>query len=218
MTEEELQHMAAQLRKPAGEAGIKIGEWMNSGNLHMNQDTLKVLDPQNGEQILEIGMGNGYFVKEILQNRTLTRYSGCDLSEEMVAEAKKLNQNFVDSGQAQFIEGNASQLPFANNSFDKIFTVNTIYFWDNESAVLNELKRVLKPEGNLIIALRPKHQMQQYPFIKYGFNTFSKEDLSALLTNNGWKLLHLYENKEADLDLNGLIIQMENLIVVAAKN
>ncbi len=218
MSEEELQHMAAQLRQPAGEAGIKIGEWMNSGNLQMNQDTLKVLNPQNGEHILEIGMGNGFFVKEILQNKALTRYSGCDLSEEMVLQAKKLNQNFVDSEQAQFIQGNAAQLPFAENSFDKIFTVNTIYFWDNEKAVLDELKRVLKPGGSLLIALRPKHQMQQYPFIKYGFNIFSKEDLSALLTENGWKLLELYENKENNLELNGLTIRMENLIAVATKN
>ncbi len=217
MSEEELQHMAAQLRQPAGEAGIKIGEWMNSGNLQMNQDTLKVLNPQNGEHILEIGMGNGFFVKEILQNKALTHYSGCDLSEEMVLQAKKLNQSFVDSEQAQFIQGNAAQLPFAENSFDKIFTVNTIYFWDNEKAVLDELKRVLKPGGSLLIALRPKHQMQQYPFIKYGFNTFSKEDLSALLTENGWKLLKLYENKENDFELNGTVIKMENLIVVAEK-
>jgi hypothetical protein len=50
------------------------------------------------------------------------------------------------------------------------------YFWDNENEVIDRLARVLKPEGTLLIVIRPKHQMVHYPFTKYGFKMFSKDD------------------------------------------
>lgn len=218
MTEEDFKNMAAQLRKPQGEDGIKTGEWMNTGNLQMNKNTLSVLDPQNGDYILEIGMGNGLFVKDIVENKPLLRYTGCDLSQEMVTEAAKLNAAHLKSGQVNFLQGTLLDLPMQDESFDKLFTVNTIYFWDREIDALKELKRVLKPNGLLIIALRPKRQMMHYPFSKYGFNMFSKEELSDLLTKNGFSLIAVHENREPDLQLNGETMTMENLIVVAKKN
>lgn len=217
MTEDDFKHMAAQLRKPEGEAGLKTGEWMNAGNLLMNQNTLNVLHPQNGESILEIGMGNGLFVKDILENKPLLRYTGCDLSEDMVNEATKLNAARVKSGQVNFLCGSLLDLPLQNESFDKIFTVNTIYFWDQETDALNELKRVLKTGGSLVIALRPKRQMIHYPFSKYGFTMFSKEELSDLLTKNGFKVVAAYEHAEPDLQLQDATMIMEHLIIVATK-
>jgi len=111
MTEEDFKHMAAQLRKPEGEDGIKTGEWMNTGNLQMNKNTLSVLAPQNGDCILEIGMGNGLFVKDIVENKPLLRYTGCDLSQEMVTEAAKLNAAHLKSGQVNFLQGTLLDLP-----------------------------------------------------------------------------------------------------------
>lgn len=218
MTEEDFKQMAAQLRKPEGEAGIKTGEWMNTGNQQMNKNTLAVLDPQNGEDILEIGMGNGLFVKDIVENKPLLRYTGCDLSQEMVTEAAKLNAAHLESGQVNFLQGTVLDLPLENERFDKIFTVNTIYFWDQETDALQELKRVLTPKGLLIIALRPKHQMMHYPFTKYGFTMFSKEELSELLTKNGFKVIAAHENREPDFQLNGETMTVENLIIVATKS
>lgn len=218
MTEEDFKHMASQLRKPEGEAGIKTGEWMNTGNLQMNKNTLSVLDAQNGDSILEIGMGNGLFVKDIVENKPLLRYTGCDLSEEMVKEATKLNSDFLKNGQVNFVQGTLLDLPMQDESFDKIFTVNTIYFWDRETDALKELKRVLKPNGLLIVALRPKHQMKHYPFSKYGFNLFSKEELSDVLIQNGFNIVATHENREPDFQLNGETMTMEHLIMVARKS
>ena len=217
MDEEQLKQIASQLRKPEGEAGIKTGEWMNVGNLQMNKDVLKVLASANKENIFEVGMGNGLFVKEILKNKPLTTYTGCDFSHEMVEEAKKINAPWITREQARFIKANANSLPLGNALFDKIFTVNTVYFWDNESLVFGELRRVLKPNGILILGLRPKHQMLKYPFSKYGFKMFSKEDITNLVESNGFKIKEVFENREPDFDLNEELMKMENMIVVASK-
>lgn len=217
MNEQDFKQMAAQLRKPSGEEGVKISSWMNQGNLQINHDTLKILNADAEEAILEIGMGNGFFVQEILKDNPLVKYCGCDFSDVMVAESKKINAPWVQNKQAEFIQASVDNLPFEKNSFDKVFTLNTIYFWDNEPAALSELKRVLKADGLLIITLRPKRQMITYPFTKYGFNMFSKEDVVELLEKNGLTVLNTYENNETPFELNGETIRMENLIIVAKK-
>ena len=216
MDEQTAQQMAAQLRQPGGETGVQTGEWMNRGNVHMNLDTLDILNASANDTILEIGMGNGFFVKEILQKDALVHYTGCDFSEVMVAEAKKLNATWINNGQAKFIFADVISMPFEDASFNKIFTINTIYFWEDTVAILAELKRVLQKNGMLIISLRPKHLMVNYPFTKYGFTLFTKADVVQLLTTNGFTIVQAIEKQEPGFNLNGEIIKMESLIIEAA--
>ncbi len=215
--EQKLQNQAAQLRKPEGEDGLKTAEFMSKGNLQIIKDSLKALDPTPGDNILEIGMGNGFHVKEILEKSESIQYTGCDYSALMVQESEKLNDNWVAKGRARFFNAGITSLPFEKNVFNKIFTVNTIYFWDNEAAALTEIKRILHPSGKFIIGFRPKHQTENYPFTKYGFNQFSKDDVAQLLFDNGFSVPEIVENREPDFELNGHILKMENLVVAARK-
>ncbi len=215
--EQKFRNMAAQLRKPEGEDGIKTADMMSKGNMHIIQDTFKALNAEAGDNILEIGMANGLYVKDILKRSENIHYTGCDFSALMVRESEKLNADWILKEKARFINSNITSLPFENNEFNKIFTVNTLYFWDNEVDALNEIKRVMQPGGIFIIGFRPKHQTEKYPFTKYGFNQFSKADVDKLLTANGFSIAGIFENKEPDLDLNGQIINMENVVVVARK-
>ena len=217
MEEHDLKEMAAQLRRPKGDLGVQIGELMNKGNGRINYDALQILNAGNEDHILEVGMGNGYFVSEILEKNPKVRYTGCDISDEMVAEALKINEKYLKNKQADFVKGNINALPFAKDAFDKILTVNTVYFWDDERAVLNELKRVLKPNGQLIISFRPKRQMLNYPFTKYNFKLYSKEDFLLVLEKNHLKVSKIFENTEPPYDLQGEIVDMENVIVIARK-
>lgn len=121
-----------------------MGQKMNEANLNMNNCTIKHIDPQANDRILEIGMGNGYFVKDILNVHPSITYSGIDFSPTMLEEANKINQSFVDERRAKFQMANAELMPFEENSFNKIFTINTIYFWENPDKVLIECKRVLQ--------------------------------------------------------------------------
>jgi len=127
-----------------------------------------------------------------------------------------MNADWVAAGLATFMHGDLAALPFTTGAFDKIFSVNTIYFWENDTQALSEIKRVLKPGGKLVLALRPKHQMERYPFAQYGFRMLSKEALIELLENHGFVIADVFENPEPDFDLNGVLLKMENLIVTAS--
>lgn len=218
MDEQQLKQTASQLRKPHGEDGVKIAEFMNKGNRDINLNTISIVSPEQDDAILEVGMGNGFFVPEIVSKHPEIQYTGCDFSELMVEEATKLNTEWISKGQAKFILSDIAALPFKDNSFTKIFTINTIYFWEDEGVVLQGIKRILKPNGKFIVALRPKHQAEKYPFIKYGFKLFSKEDITKLFEENGLEVSTIIEQKEPDFDMNGEIMTMEHLIVVGQKN
>ncbi len=209
--------MAAQLRQPKGDEGIKTGEWMSDGNKTIILDTLSTLNAETNDRILEIGMGNGHFVSEIVSIDPSISYSGCDFSELMVEESRKNNQEWIANQQAEFVHTNGISLPFDEHTFTKLFTVNTIYFWEDQWLVLAEFKRVLKTEGLLVIGLRPKRLMENIPFTRFGFNLFSKEDVADLLTENGFEVLSVAENTEPAFELNGKQIIMENLVITAKK-
>ncbi len=217
MDEEILKTIAGQLRKPHGEYAIQVGEKMNAGNLYINRYTIEALQLAANDHVLEIGMGNGFFVKDILVVDKSINYIGCDFSEIMVEEASKNNQKVINSKQAQFYLASADKLPFNNELFDKVFTVNTLYFWDNPPLILSEIRRVLKPKGQLIISIRPKSIMQHYPFVKYDFNMFTKNDLTDLLSKNSFKILATIEKEEPEPEVNGEKMRTETLIARAEK-
>ncbi|MES2703506.1 MAG: class I SAM-dependent methyltransferase [Bacteroidota bacterium] len=217
MDEDTLKIIAAQLRQPKGQHAVQVGEKMNEGNLHINLNTFGALKLRASDNILEIGMGNGFFVKNILLADDSIKYTGCDFSEAMVEEARKQNEAFTRAGQAEFYVADVNELPFNDGSFDKVFSINTIYFWDNLQVALSEIWRVLKPNGQITISVRPRSVMEHYPFVKYGFAMFTKDDLVELLAGNRFTVTGILEKDEPEIELDGVKIQTATLLVNAEK-
>lgn len=216
MDETTLQFIAQQLRQPSGEPGRDVGEKMNVGNEHVNRAAIAALRVAPRDRILEVGMGNGAFVPLLLGVDSSVCYAGCDFSETMVEEAVRRNGAAVERGQAQFFVASAEALPFADGSFDKVFTVNTVYFWENPARVLAEFRRVLKPGGRLFIAGRPRRVMETLPFVRYGFTLYSAAELSELLSSNGFLVTEILEKSEPDQTFGGVARPMETLVVSGA--
>jgi len=217
MDRETLQAIANQLRQPNGEHAIEVGEKMNEGNLQINLNTIEVLQLSANDNVLEIGMGNGFFVKDILSKDINIKYSGCDFSSEMVDEASLKNKEYINGGRAQFYFASADHLPFQKEVFNKVFSINTLYFWENPERVLSEISRVLRPKGQLFISIRPKSIMRLYPFVKFGFQMYSKEDLSDLLAQNGFKVVSIVEKEEPDQKVGDVEMKVSTLIVCGEK-
>ncbi len=164
--------MASQLRKPEGEIGIKVGEQMNIGNEHICKNTYLNSNLQENETVLEIGMGNGLFVNEYLTTTSNTNYVGVDFSSLMVSESIKNNKSLIQSERVTFIEASIEKLPFKDNSIDKIVTANTLYFWPNPKQNTQELLRVLKPNGLLVIGYRHREFMDKLELANFGFTIY----------------------------------------------
>lgn len=217
MTEDQFREVAKQLRQPTGEAGVQMSIKMNESNQLINQYTIEAIKISSFDKILEIGMGNGLFVKDILQKNETVHYTGLDFSELMIQEASKINEKFILQQRANFVFGNANELPFQSNTFTKVFTINTLYFWDDKIKTLSEITRVLKPGGKLLIAIRPKHLMEKYPFTKYGFTMYSKDEIIELLSSNKFNIQQIIEKQEPDREMTGIKVKVETLIIAAEK-
>ncbi len=214
MTEEELKGLAQLLRKPEGEYAVTMGEKMNEGNALLHERTFEVLNVQANDSLLEIGMGNGHFVPALLAEPSVT-YHGCDYSEAMVEEAR--NNNVALADRATFQVADVHQLPLDDGAFTKAFTINTIYFWEHPQQVLQELYRVLAPGGMLVVALRPKDEMDHYPFVQYGFTSYSEERLTDLLTTQGFEHIQFTRAAEPSQEFNGVHLTLSSLVVNAQK-
>ena len=213
MEEIDFRTVAAQLRKPSGQLGLELGERLARNNATIYRHILRTLKPQKGENILEVGMGTATHLPHFFTLNDNLRYTGCDFSDLMVKEARRINEVYATTNKATFVCADASCMPFQDDTFHQVFTVNTIYFWDDIAAVFEELKRVLRPGGHLHIAVRPKHVIQVYPFADYGFQMYDKNTLVNLFQISGFSNIAVFQEKEDQREMNGKLFDVETLIV-----
>lgn len=105
------------------------------------------LELKNGDNILEVGCGNGYYLS--LLNRLGLNISliGLDNDPPAIRDAAK----FIGDRKVKLIIADASKIPFPSKSFDKIVMSEVIEHVKNEKKVLNEVIRVLKTGGIMVL-------------------------------------------------------------------
>lgn len=102
--------------------------------------------------VLEIGCTNGFSSIEI-NKITKCNIIGIDINKNSISNAiEKIKLNSLDENKIKFEYGNAENLSkFSDNTFDLIICGNAISFMNDKSKVLNELIRILKPNGFISI-------------------------------------------------------------------
>lgn len=190
----ELKELAQQLRHPSGEAGLKIAAMMHETNNNMTLHSVNHLGISDKDKVLELGHGNCEHLRQLAAVNGTIVYYGLERSALMYNEAKSINKDLIEQKQAFFYLYDGQEFPFPTAYFDKIFTVNTIYFWDNPQQVLAELYRVLKPNGSLNITFAQKEFMKQLPFTPYGFTLYDNEKISRLISASQFKII-AFENQ-----------------------
>lgn len=215
--DEELKEVASQLSSPNGEAGKKTGERMAASNENMINRTISCLRLGSGEKVLEIGQGNGSHVGLLMAQATALEYTGIDISDTMIAEASRINAELLESGQVSFAVSDGEHLGFPADTFQKIFTVNTLYFWKDPRAYAAEIFRVLKPGGRFCITFADKKFMEQLPFTKWEFQLYDPQMVSQLLEAAGFHIIEVIEEKDNTRSNLGAAVQRDMVIISAGK-
>lgn len=96
---------------------------------------------------LDVGCASGFMIGEIAKTYPTSLYFGIDVYDKAIISAKK-NYPLI-----KFKTASAEKLPFKNNSFGLILFYETVEHVENPSACLKEIKRVLKKNGALILAM-----------------------------------------------------------------
>jgi arsenite methyltransferase len=201
-----MKFMAHQARQPSGKLSGIFAIYMNFGNNSLNKLAVQALDIQPKDHILEVGFGGGVALYKILKNIHGGFVAGIDYSPDMVKRGKRKFQKSIASGKMTLVEGNVTSMPFSDASFDKICTINTIYFWHDPTAGLSEILRVLKPGGQLVVGIAPKDSMEKHSFTRYGFTLYSEQELRDLLTQAGFVYRQTIFRKHSIFDMFVLVI------------
>lgn len=137
--------------RPKGFLGRLGGFIMANVNRDTAAQIVKLLDVQPSDKVLEVGFGPGVGIQLLLERITGGWVAGVDQSQEMVRQASTRNANALRSGRVDLRYGSAERLPFADETFDKVLAINSMQVWADADTGLREIRRVLKPGGNVAL-------------------------------------------------------------------
>jgi len=179
---------------------------------------IRLLKPKSGERILDAGCGIGDYSFELA-----AKYGclvvGIDIDNEDIKLATKMAKK-ARLSKVTFIEGDITNLPFPDNMFDKIIILDVIQSIPDDKKVLNELFRIIKKGGNLIITTSHVDKMEEYSSqqlkdysgkqlqISGGRvrNGYSFHYLSKLLNDVGFNVVeHRYYVKKFTKEVGGIL-------------
>lgn len=177
---------ARQLANPLGAVGIEVAEWLNANNREGNAQALALLEVPLDCHVLEIGFGNGRAAPEVIGQSEGVRYAGVDISQTMVDEANRFNVALVSAGRASFHLASSELLPFADASFDRVFSIGVIHFWTEPIKALLEIHRVMRPGSFAVMSALDLRAPPQFARPEFGFHLRSASEWSTLFRTAGF--------------------------------
>ncbi|MEO7909137.1 MAG: class I SAM-dependent methyltransferase [Roseiflexaceae bacterium] len=139
-----------QHRYPSGCIGQFIGERMRRQHAPETNWSVDQLHLQPTDRVLEIGFGAGRGLALAMAQADQRRVIGVDLSPTMLRAAARHHRMALARGQLILVQGNLTNLPFAEACFDKLFSIHTFYFWPDPRAVCMQLIGMLARGGRLV--------------------------------------------------------------------
>ena len=101
--------------------------------------------------ITDVGCGPGYLLQLLSKEMPGHKLVGVDISKEMVERAKTNFNSIGLSGKCEFKQGSVEHLPFDEGTQDFIVSTLSLHHWANPQSAFNEIYRVLKPSGQMLI-------------------------------------------------------------------
>lgn len=182
--------LARQLRQPSGWFGsLLLSRMMNATNRRIVERTLELLAIEPQHHVLELGFGGGAALALLTKRIRGGAICGVDVSPGMVRRAERQFRKEIAKGTMQVRQGDVCGVPYGSEVFDRVLTVNTIYFWSDTMRGLGEIRRVLKAGGRAAVAIRSKQAMSKAQFTQHGFQLFSPDDLAAAMQQVGFREL-----------------------------
>ena len=157
--------------------------------------------------LLDCGCGTGPMISLLYEKNPKKHYTGIDLTPRMIEVAQAKNLDGVI-----WVVGDCENLPFEDNSFDAVICSNSFHHYPNPQKFFNSVKRVLRPDGRLILQdytapkpvlwLMNHTEMPLANLIGHGdVAAYSLKEIQAFCDNAGLKAEKLKSAKKFRLHL-----------------
>lgn len=173
------------------------GPKMESHHLDITEKTLRLMNLRPGERVLDLGCGSGWATRLLARlvgegPEGFGQVVGLDVSDEMVRLARESSRDFEN---ILYLWGSALQIPWEENFFDKVLSVESFYYYPDQDRALMELFRVMAPRGRLFILINlyrdNQYSLQWVDKLRVPVHVRSAAEYVELLKN------HAFENVEA---------------------
>ncbi|MCP2086964.1 UNVERIFIED_ORG: ubiquinone/menaquinone biosynthesis C-methylase UbiE/glycosyltransferase involved in cell wall biosynthesis/TolA-binding protein [Paraburkholderia sediminicola] len=142
-----------------------------------------------GLDVLDIASGEGY--GSALMSGVAQTVTGVDISADAVAFAQRKYAG--DRPNLKYLQGNCAAIPLGDASVDAVVSFETIEHHDQHEEMMAEIKRVLRPNGLLIISSPDKREYSDVPGYSnpYHIKELYKDEFESLLLRS-FKHCRLY--------------------------
>jgi ubiquinone/menaquinone biosynthesis C-methylase UbiE len=185
--------LTSQFACPTGLLGGGVGRLMAVKNAKMNEFAVEMLDIQPDDQALEIGFGHGRTIRMIAERAKAGFVAGVDLSDVMVRQATRYNLDLIVAGRAELCQGSVADLPYECGRFTKVLAVNNYQFWPDAELNLEEMRRVMREGGLVVICLR-MHSTKRLALAP-GFTEYEVTDVARLVRWVGFRDIRIVKRK-----------------------
>lgn len=103
----------------------------------------------DGLRVLDIGCGAGHLAVTVAGLPNVASVTGIDLSSELLDAARANAQ--AANAHADFLQADGADLPFSEGTFDVVVSTLSLHHWENPEGVVREARRVLAPNGTLLL-------------------------------------------------------------------
>ncbi len=175
------------------------GEEMERHHLDITEKTIRLMKPRPGERVLDLGCGAGWATRLLARlvadgPEGFGQVVGVDISDEMIRRARAASRDFEN---ILYVWGSAQQIPWEENFFDKMLSVESFYYYADQDRALAELFRVMAPRGRMFILINlykdNPYSLQWVDQLQVPVQVRSSEEYVELLKK------HAFENVEAVL-------------------
>jgi arsenite methyltransferase len=121
------------------------GESMEHEHWPIAKPTLGLMQIAETDNILDVGCGAGWLSRILAQRAPRGRVVGMDISDEMIHHAREASARQKN---LEFVVGSVDQIPWEQDFFDRIITVESSYYWPDPAKGVRELYRVAAEGGS----------------------------------------------------------------------
>ncbi len=179
--------LAQQLGNPSAFwAGWIFPRLWNRRNRALNDVVLQVLALRPQDRVLEIGFGGGYLLSRIAAIASDGFVAGVDIAPAMVAFGEKRLRPWIQSGKVAVRVASAERLPFADGCFDKVCSVNSIFYWSDAAGACAEMQRVLVEGGMMALCFTERASLAGRSFAQHSLHLYEAAEVRGLLQVAGF--------------------------------
>lgn len=156
-----------------------------------------------GKRCLEIGCGGGRLLERVLAGGATTA-AGLDHSATMLELSRGRNTASSNDGTLELRQGDASQLPWPDASFNCVMSANALFFIEQPAPVLAEIHRVLSPGGRVVIGTvpgpLPAASLRNWWVYVWGsrMHVYDDETMRKMLADAGFSNISIAQTCEAE--------------------